>query len=196
MKIDILRAADWLPTLASFRLPMNGLGDLAYYKETGELADKDLKLLKRLFKAGPDHAKSLRGAWVTLRIEAPRYWWSEMDTYCIGRQPLSSTSTMHKITSRDLVHSDFEDNEVSTSTLNILNMIRKDSTLSGTDKLIAMKRRLPESFLQTRVVQFNYPSLSNIYAQRVNHRLPEWTTFCDKVSELQYFDDLINKKYE
>jgi len=37
MKVEILRQADWLPTLEAFRLPKNGRGNIDYYLEFGEI---------------------------------------------------------------------------------------------------------------------------------------------------------------
>ncbi len=191
MKIEILKYPDFTDTLMAMRLPMNGISDIEYYEKNGLIKEEDLKLLSKLVKAGPDHSKSIRGTWVTLKIEAPRYWWSEMDTYCIGRQTLSSTSTMHKITNRDLTKDDFEGNETYFSAIRLINSIRVDPEWTNTEKLIKIKKQLPESFLQTRIVQFNYQALRNIYKQRKNHRLPEWKEFCYELNKLPYSDNFI-----
>lgn len=42
---------------------------------------KDLALMETLIKRGDEHAKAIRGIIVHAEINAPRYWWSEMDTY-------------------------------------------------------------------------------------------------------------------
>ena len=191
MKVKIIKKPDFTDTLIAMRLPMNGESDLGFYFMFERIAVEDLKLLTKLVKAGPDHSKSIRGTWVTFDIEAPRYWWSGMDTYTIGKQPLSSTSTMHKITSRDLTKDDFEGNETHVDILRLLNSIRVDKNWTNTEKLIRMKKHLPESFLQRRIVQINYQSLKNIYKQRHNHRLPEWKVFCDIVKTLPYASELI-----
>lgn len=191
MDVVIIKYPDFTDTLKAMRLPMNDESDIAFYEENKKLSKNDLKLLIKLVKAGPDHSKSIRGTWVTFDINAPRYWWSEMDTYTIGKQPLSSTSTMHKITSRDLIKDDFEDKHVLPSTLMVLNKIRNNLLLSNTDKLIEMKKILPESFLQRRVIQINYQSLRNMYKQRKNHRLPEWGIFCNTIEYLPYAKEFL-----
>jgi hypothetical protein len=56
---------------------------------------KDLHLMSTLIKRGDEHAKVVRGIMVYAEINAPRYWWQEMDTYRIGTDRLSSESTMH-----------------------------------------------------------------------------------------------------
>ena len=192
IEIKLLKPADFRDTLNAMRLPFAdnpNLSQLQAEYSTKSMTKKDLDLLSKLVKAGPDHAKSIRGAWVTLAIKAPRGFWVEMDTYCIGRQPLSSTSTMHKLTSRDLTKEDFDG--IREDYLLMINNVRYDPGLSKTETLLVMKKMLPESYLQTKVVQFNYQSLRNIYKQRHNHRLPEWREFCRFIEGLDYAEELI-----
>lgn len=69
--------------------------------------EKDLHLLSVLVKRGDEHAKAIRGMMVYAEIEAPMFWWSEADTYRIGTERLSSTSTMHTIGNGCLTIRDF-----------------------------------------------------------------------------------------
>ena len=50
---------------------------------------------------------------------------------------------------------------------------------------------LPESWLQTRMIDFNYSVIRNIYHQRKNHKLVEWHAFCDWVETLPYFNEFL-----
>lgn len=68
------------------------------------LADK--ALMKKLIRAGDDHAKFMRFITVTCDITAPRYWWTEFDTYKVGTVRCSC-STMHTITKKHLELDDF-----------------------------------------------------------------------------------------
>lgn len=52
-------------------------------------------------------------------------------------------------------------------------------------------RLLPESWLQTRMLDLNYATLRNIYAWRHNHKLTEWHTFCDWIEGLPYAEELL-----
>ena len=79
--------------------------------------EKDLHLLSTLIKRGDEHAKAIRGLVVYAEIEAPLYWWSEMDTYRIGTERLSSTSTMHTLGKRDITINDFAVDETIKSML-------------------------------------------------------------------------------
>lgn len=124
--------------------------------------DKDLKLMSTLIKRGDEHAKAIRGIIAYAEINAPRYWWQEMDTYKIGAERLSSESTMH-IQGKGLT----------------------------TEELIKMKEELKEGTMQKRVEYFSYQTLRRIYIQRRNHRLPHWHKFCEWIEGLPFANELI-----
>ena len=95
-------------------------------------------------------------------INAPRYWWQEMDTYRVGAERLSSESTMH-IEGKGL----------------------------SEEELIEMKENLTEGHMQKRVWMFSYQTLRRIYIQRKNHRLPQWRTFCQWIETLPFAENFI-----
>ena len=99
---------------------------------------------------------------VYAEIDAPRFWWQEMDTYRIGTDRLSSESTMH-IQGKGM----------------------------STEELVKMKSELTEGTMQKRVQVFSYQCLRRIYIQRKNHRLPHWQKFCAWVETLPFADELI-----
>ena len=138
----------------------------------------DYKLLHRLIKKGDSHGKVARMVQVWLDITAPRFWWTEMDTYKIGTVA-TSESTIHTILKRTLVSTDFEDG-MDTETLQKLNDIKLKDGLYG------IKRHLPESFLQRRIVNTNYQTLRHIYFDRKNHVLPQWKVFLTALDELPF----------
>lgn len=146
------------------------------------VGDKDLELAKRLIKAGDEHAKSIRGVVAYLKIQAPRFWWVEMDTYRIGCECLSSESTMHTILSDNLTINDFlwEDGNDREELLQYIEKVRKwKQRYSGIELKRKIKKHLPESFLQTRIKWFTYQTLKRIDKQRYNHQLIEWKQFCE-----------------
>lgn len=49
----------------------------------------------------------------------------------------------------------------------------------------------PAGFELTARLTTNYRCLKNIYAQRKNHRLPEWRAFCLWIESLPYAKELI-----
>ena len=57
--------------------------------------EKDLHLMSTLIKRGDEHAKAIRGMIVYAEIEAPIWFYRELETYRLGRERLSSESTMH-----------------------------------------------------------------------------------------------------
>lgn len=112
---------------------------------------------------------------------APRYWWSEFDTYKIGTTA-QSESTMHTILKQKVNQDSFAKNNNFGLIENVISEIEKIKKFGNdcpdTQKTIEIKKILPESFLQCRVVTLNYEVFKNIYRQRKNHRLPEWREFC------------------
>lgn len=64
-----------------------------------KVGPNDLKLMKKLIKAGSDHAKFMRQITLSLDINAPFYFWKQFDQYRVGVTS-NSTSTMHKIHSK------------------------------------------------------------------------------------------------
>jgi NADPH-dependent curcumin reductase CurA len=92
---------------------------------------------------------------------------------------------MHKIHSRHLVAEDFDAEDISSQTLIDLNVLidlyNKDKS---PDLFLALKRRLPEGFLQTRYVEASYQALREMYFWRKSHRLIHWQEFCDWLTTL------------
>ena len=144
------------------------------------------KVAAKLAHKDGGHNKFLETITVTLDITAPRYWHSEFDTYRVGTTK-QSESTMHTIDKRSLIKSDFEGGDIPDSLLSLINSAVDDKDW------YRVKQLLPESFLQRRIVSTNYKVLRNVYAQRKNHRLPEWHVFCDTLRNgLEHFDYLEN----
>jgi len=126
-------------------------------QESGEKSteETDKSLLERLASQGEEHGKSLRGHVLILAIEAPRYFWVELDTYTVGMIPMGSTSTM-------------------------FNEAKK---LRG-DELVEFKSSILEGTLQLRIRGFSEPTLLRIAEQRKNRRLPEWQEFVRFVNHI------------
>ena len=88
------------------------------------IGENNLKLMKKLSKAGSDHAKFLRMINVTVDITAPLYWVAEHDTYKVGTVR-NSCSFMHKGVSKPFEINDFsvQDERI----YYLLNPIEKDT---------------------------------------------------------------------
>lgn len=160
------------------------------------LGNVDEVLAQKLTKVGSEHCKFLRQIHVWADFTFPRYIWSELDTYSYNTK--NSTSTMHKLMSRNLVKEDFiydiRDEHVIMYIIEELNDIRFKYTEADTIErkhslLRRAKQLLPEGYLQMRTMDTNYAELLNIYNQRKNHKLKhEWQEiFCSWVENLPYF---------
>ena len=142
--------------------------------------DKDLLAVARKL-AGRDggHNKFLESIAVWLDIDAPRYFWSQFDTYRAGVTK-QSESTMHTLTKRNLTRDDFAAGTDMRAIL-IVNEAIADRDLDRA------KRHLPEGFMQRRIVCTNYKALRHIVKQRHDHKLSEWQTFRTALaSQLQH----------
>lgn len=127
----------------------------------------------RLTNKDKGHNKFLESICVWIDIDAPRFWWSEFDTYRVGVTK-QSESTIHTITKRKLYQDDFE-KPILDIYLEHLNV------LIGKGDIEAIKNALPEGFLQRRIICTNYKALRGILLQRRDHKLSQWHVFCDAI---------------
>lgn len=132
------------------------------YNSQCEINEKDLKLLSTLVKRGDEHSKVIRGLIVYAQIEAPIWFYRELETYRIGRERLSCESTMHI----------------------------ECKGLSG-EELEKAKDEIPMGHIQKTVDWFSYQTLRRIWIQRHNHRLPMWRDFCVWIETLPFSNELI-----
>lgn len=158
------------------------------------LGINDLDLAKRLRKAGTDHRKFLRQIMVSVDITAPRYWWTEFDTYKVGTTA-NSTSTMHTIHKKEFSYDMFSMEYATVDYLNFmipyLNRVRSEYLLhKNKDTWYQLIQILPQSFNQTRTVTLNYEVLLNMYTSRKHHKLKEWKHFCELIETLPYFKEI------
>ena len=121
IKLEKTEVFGWHAAIRGTRNPMNSWdkSDTVHGTYWGEIdghkcfdnhgftiGPNDLALMKKLAKAGSDHAKFLRMINVTVDITAPLYWWKEFDTYKVGTVA-NSCSTMHKIHEKEFTLDDF-----------------------------------------------------------------------------------------
>lgn len=174
--------------------------------ELESIGKNDLALMQKLIKAGSEHRKFMRQIFVSVDITAPLYWWKEFDTYKIGIVA-NSTSTMHKLASTPITidcfeMDDFENVDVNGVPVNfswnifIGNLETLRQIYNETKDKRYWKeliRLLPESWLQTRTITMNYENILNMYQQRKNHKLSEWSvSFVEWVEKLPYANELLN----
>ena len=207
LKLEKTEVFGWEASIRGLRNPMNSWdkSDTRFDWERGQIVvgENDLTLMKRLSKAGSDHAKFLRMINVTCDITAPLYWWKEYDTYKVGTVA-NSCSTMHKIHDRDFSFDDFScecllhpSRKILNDTIDLMNYYRR-LYVATKDKSYWMQmiQLLPTSYNQKRTVQFNYQVLKNIYFSRRNHKLAEWHTLCDWIEKLPYFKEICDETNE
>lgn len=171
------------------------------------IGEKDMKLAQQLIKAGSEHRKFLRQIFVSVDITAPLYWYKEFDTYKVGTTA-NSTSTMHKITSKEITLDCFEIGDYSPSLVLIDETLLEANVKLHIDFLEQLRllflqtkdkrywkeliRWLPESWLQTRTITLNYENILSIIHQRKNHKLDEWSKdFINWAKSLPYAKELL-----
>lgn len=185
MRVEILEES-------GYRCALFGLGlshGLTSDKSLDELEDA-LRLrmegvAQKLAGRGGGHDKFLRQIQIILDVTAPRYWWTEFDTYKVSTTA-QSESTMHTILKRPLDEDSFEDT-IEAEWLEFLNdQIEKK-------EFATVIKHLPQSFLQRRIVSMNYAVLQNILNQRCSHKLQEWHIFLESVLRELEHPELIRK---
>jgi len=150
-----------------------------------KLADKD-----------GGHNKFLESIVLWLDVRAPRYFWQEADTFRLSTK--QSESTMHTLTQELLnvdpdnpkavqrfLNDNFEPGSCAPETLRWIYDAAK------ANDLVAVKKRLPEGFLQTRTWCMSYKTLRNIILQRRTHRLPHWKEFIRQTLEQASYPELL-----
>lgn len=129
--------------------------------------ESDLRLAAKLIKAGDPDAKFARGIIVYFECEMQIGFQVEWDTYRIGVECLSTSSTMH---------------------LDLKGM-------KGPELAAAKQENLP-NVVYRRTFVASYQALRRVYFQRRNHRHPDWTIATQWIETLPHFNSLIVPEYE
>jgi hypothetical protein len=199
LKVSNVSVMNFENAIRGMRNPLNSWGKSDSYSTCNfygevifELGEEDKKLALNLIKAGTDHRKFLRQIFVSMDIEAPLYWWKEMDQYKTGTTT-NSCSTMHTITKKPFTIDMFS---VDTNDLRnyyidwIIPQLEKYRKLyletNDKDYWRNIIQLLPTSFNQLRTWTGNYEVLRNIYHARKEHKLTEWHEFCAEIEKLPY----------
>ena len=212
MNFENTKVMNFEGAIHGMRNPMNSWDKSDSYYGNNEIAlesyvigKNDLELMQRLIKAGSEHRKFLRQIFVSVDITAPLYWWKEFDTYKVGTVS-NSTSTMHKLASTPITMDCFEMDDFKNFGINDYLMTVHWKYVIDTCERLRQKynetkdkkywkeliRLLPESWLQKRTITMNYENILNMYQQRKNHKLTEWSkSFIEWVKTLPYAEELI-----
>lgn len=186
------------------------------------IGENDLELAQALIKEGSDQRKFICQIFVSVDITAPLYWWKEFDKY--KNTVVNSYSTMYElanapITTECFEMDDFEDlypfrafgkggsgtRKIFELLLTFLEELRLAYNETKDKRYWKeLIRLLPESWLQKRTVIMSYENILNMYQQRGNIKLNEWsgkddptkTNFCKWALNLPYAEQLFVKPFE
>ena len=178
MKVEVIEESGKRAVMKAIHLPVGG--------ESRGWETHSLKTLIKMIGRGEEHAKTERLLIAYLGIKAPRYIWSELDTYTVGVIPGSSESTMYTLLKTLKSGNDLIPLFTPQTTLSQIDGLRgvyeeyKD-TLNNNELTEVVKNNLPDGFYQYRVRAFSYQSLRRLFKQRVNHRLSWWNEFLEEL---------------
>ena len=146
--------------------------------------------------------KFLESMVIWIEVQAPRFWWQEGDTYRIATK--QSESTMHTLVAElerlidsttselhEYVKNNFDAGDCLAGTLEYMLDVVAADHLNEIERLVALKRAMPEGFLQKRMWCMSYKTFRNMYLQRKNHRLPHWPRFLAQVIEQLKYPELL-----
>lgn len=144
---------------------------------------------------GEGHDQFLTGIRVAFDLTFSNKAWIEMERYRFV-EFVSSQSTMHRITNMDIRQQC--NKYVWNSTImflqeavDVYNRIEDKTTDFAKEMYLEILYNIPSGFELTARLTTNYRALKTVYAQRKNHRLPEWRKFCDWITSLPRATELI-----
>lgn len=150
---------------------------------------------------GEGHDQFLTGIIVQFDLTFTVKAWTEAERYHFF-DFVSSQSTMHRITKFDIEkqYIEYVDPRIISimkekveSYNRLAETFDKDS-LKG--KYLEILYSNPAGFKLTAGMTTNYRQLKTIYAQRKNHRLPEWREFCAWIETLPHSEFITRKSKE
>lgn len=165
-------------------------------KLTSELTPRIAKLATA--EKGAGHDQFLTGIIVQFDLTFTVKAWTEAERYHFF-DFVSSQSTMHRITKFDVDKQYIK--YVDPKIISIMKeKIEKYNTLSETmtkeqlkDMYLEILYSNPAGFQLTAGITTNYRQLKTIYAQRKDHRLPEWREFCKWIETLPHSEFITGK---
>ncbi len=162
--------------------------------------------IKRLAQSGKGegHDQFLTGIIVQFDLTFSVKAWIELERYHFI-DFVSSQSTMHRITRFDLdaAYNEYVDQQI---VYRMKEMVAEYNEIAsyGSELSEAARETLDRKYLEilysnpcgfrlTAGMTTNYRQLKTIYAQRKNHRLPEWRSFCKWIKTLPYSELIIGE---
>lgn len=141
---------------------------------------------------GSGHDNFLNGVIVQFDLTFTVKAWTEAERYHFF-DFISSQSTMHRIAKFDLdnQYCEYVDNRM----ISIMNELKdKYNATNDMEDYLRLLYSNPCGFKLTAAMTTNYRQLKTIYAQRKNHRLPEWREFCAWIETLPHSEWITGEK--
>ena len=191
MKIENVKIYDLEESIIASGYPMRTSAEMR------QMDEKDLKRAEKLSVASvrdnEAHGQFLTGIRVAFDLTFSNKAWVEAERYRF-LEFVSSQSTMHRITKFDLdkQYNEYVDPRViSIMKEKVEEYNSMEDSPEKVEKYLEILYTNPAGFELTARLTTNYRCLKNIYAQRKNHRLPEWRAFCSWIESLPYAQELI-----
>lgn len=166
-------------------------------KATSALTKTAIKLAQ--CGMGEGHDNWLNGVIVQFDLTFTVKAWTEAERYHF-LDFISSQSTIHRITRFNL-----DNSYVKYVDDRIVEIIKEKVDKYNNEELTDEEKRElyleilysnPTGFKLTAAMTTNYRQLKTIYAQRKNHRLPEWREFCKWIETLPHSELITAKNIE
>lgn len=157
-----------------------------------EIEEGDWRRALNLTKASYNdraHAQWLTGVRVSFDLTFSNKVWVEAERYRF-LEFVSSQSTMHRISQFDIASqcNEYVDSRI----VAIVEDLKKKYLIDPSpENYCILLYNIPSGFEITARMTTNYRCLINIYAQRHNHRLPEWRKFCEELLSLPHFPEIL-----
>lgn len=148
---------------------------------------------------GGGHDQFLTGIAVNFDLTLSNKAWVEAERYTFLNF-ISSMSSMHRISMfkiGDCCNEYVSPEEIATAEhlQDVYNSIDgQENPQQKKEAYLDLLYNLPSGFELMAGMTTNYRCLKNIYAQRRNHRLPDWHVVCDWIETLPMADTLITGK--
>ena len=195
MKVENIKVYDLKESITASKYPMA--------VETEKCTDEVTKTVQALAQSakGEGHDQFLTGIRIAFDLTCSNKMWVELERYRFV-EFVSSQSTMHRIARFDIASqcNKYVDPVIISRVEELKKEyleVSENPNASSEEKAQAYLKLLynvPSGFELTARLTTNYRALKTVYAQRKNHRLPEWRAFCRLIEELPYARQLIVPK--
>ena len=143
-------------------------------------------------KTGTGHDNFLKGIRVSFDVHYSQYWSMQAQRYTF-LDIVSSQSKMHRILTMDI--KEHCNNWVTNAAIENLNRQIEAYNKNGMHQnFMRVISNVPMGLELTMRVSTNYLQLKTIYQQRKNHKLEDWSIFCNWILTLDKFQELCLNK--